>query len=58
MEFSDLGKICYFCNRQDYLPIKCDNCYKFFCSEHSSISSHNCPNVKKKKKIKKKKKKK
>jgi predicted nucleic acid binding AN1-type Zn finger protein len=50
MEFSDLGKMCNFCNRQDYLPIKCDNCHKFFCSEHSSMDSHKCQDIKKKKK--------
>ena len=49
MEFSDLGKICYFCKRQDYLPIECDNCHKFFCSEHSSMDSHKCSDIKKKK---------
>ena len=47
MEFSDLGKHCEFCKRQDYLPIKCNLCHKYFCKEHSSFDSHNCLEYKK-----------
>ena len=46
MDFSDLGKHCYYCNRQDYLPFQCDCCNKYFCKEH--WKEHNC----KKKEIK------
>lgn len=44
MEFDHLGKRCFLCNQQDFLPIECDLCNKFFCMEHSSIDSHQCPN--------------
>ena len=40
MDFSDLGKHCYYCNRQDYLPFQCDCCNKYFCKEH--WKEHNC----------------
>ena len=53
MEFDDLGKRCFLCNQQDYLPIKCDLCNKFFCLEHSSIDSHQCPEFYSKKIVKK-----
>ncbi len=53
MEFDDLGKRCFLCNQQDYLPIKCDLCNKFFCLEHSSIDSHQCPKFYCKKVVKK-----
>jgi hypothetical protein len=62
MEFDHLGKRCYMCHQQDFLPIECDLCNKFFCLEHSSIDSHQCPNfnsendIEKKQKSKKKKK--
>ena len=40
MEFTDLGKHCDFCNKQDYLPFNCDKCKKYFCKEH--WKQHNC----------------
>ena len=40
MEFSDLGKHCRFCNRQDFLPFKCNDCHNYFCKEH--WKDHNC----------------
>lgn len=44
MEFCDLGGICSFCKRQDFLPIKCNLCNKIFCKDHSSLEKHNCIN--------------
>lgn len=44
MEFDNLGKKCYMCHQQDFLPIECDLCNKFFCLNHSSIDYHQCPN--------------
>ena len=60
MEFYDLGERCFVCNRQDYMPIECFLCHKHFCSDHSSLTAHNCDNVinKKREKSKRKKKKK
>jgi len=51
MDFDNLGKRCFLCNQQDYLPIKCDLCNKFFCIKHSSIDSHHCPEFYSKKKV-------
>jgi len=48
MEFSDLGEHCSYCDHQDYLPIYCNYCKKYFCKEHSSYNSHNCQEFKKK----------
>lgn len=45
MEFSDLGKRCHYCNRQDYLPFQCDSCNNYFCKEHWKC--HNCNQKKK-----------
>ena len=45
MEFSDLGKSCHYCNRQDYLPFQCDSCNNYFCKEHWKC--HNCNQKKK-----------
>jgi predicted nucleic acid binding AN1-type Zn finger protein len=45
MEFSDLGAHCFKCNKQDYLPFKCNKCFKFFCLEHKSFDSHNCSSI-------------
>ena len=40
MEFSDLGKHCKFCNRQDFLPFRCNECQNYFCKDH--WKDHNC----------------
>ena len=40
MEFTDLGKHCSLCNRQDYLPFNCEKCKKYFCKEHWDL--HDC----------------
>lgn len=42
MEFIDLGGFCDLCKRQDFLPIKCNNCNKIFCKDHASLDNHNC----------------
>jgi hypothetical protein len=43
-EFSNLGTHCSFneCNRQDFLPIKCDLCELSYCREHGSYTGHKC----------------
>lgn len=40
-----LGKHCNdpTCRQKDYLPIKCKYCSIFYCADHYSIGSHNCP---------------
>ena len=53
MEFYDLGAICFVCNRQDYLPWKCNLCNKQFCKNH--IKDHKCINKISKKQKKQKK---
>lgn len=47
MEFPHLGKHCSeeFCNKLDFLPMKCDACGAIFCSEHFSYQSHSCPSA-------------
>ena len=40
MEFSNLGKHCHYCKQQDFLPIQCDKCNKYFCSTHAN--DHEC----------------
>jgi len=44
MEFPDLGRHCSysFCNRLDFLPVKCDACEKLFCKDHVRYDDHNC----------------
>jgi len=59
MEFSYLGKHCYKCSQQDYLPFLCKDCNHYYCLEHRF---HGCLDKtdtiivkrKKRKKIKKK----
>ncbi|KAL5582472.1 hypothetical protein UlMin_014914 [Ulmus minor] len=43
--FPDLGRHCQNpdCHQLDFLPFKCDGCHKFFCLEHRSYKSHECP---------------
>ncbi len=48
MEFSDVGKRCYHCNTQDYLPIQCPTCQQWFCSAHSLYEKHGCRIIQKK----------
>jgi len=45
MEFPDLGKHCSdsFCNRLDFLPVKCDACDKLYCKDHVRYEDHSCP---------------
>jgi len=40
MEFSDLGKHCSDCKRQDFLPFYCKKCEKYYCSDHRT--HHEC----------------
>lgn len=44
MEFPHLGKHCSqkYCNKLDFLPMKCDACGEIFCSEHFSYQTHSC----------------
>ncbi|XP_058811868.1 AN1-type zinc finger protein 2A [Topomyia yanbarensis] len=50
MEFPSLGKHCCekFCNKLDFLPMKCDACGDIFCSDHFSYRTHSCPSAYKK----------
>ncbi|CAI9111090.1 OLC1v1011228C1 [Oldenlandia corymbosa var. corymbosa] len=43
--FPDLGEHCQHsdCHQLDFLPFKCGGCHKFFCVEHRSYKSHECP---------------
>ena len=40
MEFSNLGKHCYSCSQQDFLPFSCEQCGNNFCKNH--ITQHSC----------------
>ena len=44
MEFPTLGRNCekLDCNKLDFLPIKCNFCKKYFCSEHALPEYHSC----------------
>uniref|UniRef100_A0A182N4L7 AN1-type domain-containing protein n=1 Tax=Anopheles dirus TaxID=7168 RepID=A0A182N4L7_9DIPT len=50
MEFPTLGKHCsdQYCNKLDFLPMKCDACGAIFCSDHFSYKDHACPSAYKK----------
>lgn len=39
MEFSNLGKHCFICRQQDFLPFFCNFCEKYYCLEHRN---HDC----------------
>ena len=43
-EFVNVGKHCELkdCNRQDYLPFKCNNCNRWFCIDHWGLDNHVC----------------
>lgn len=45
-----MGKHCSqkYCNKLDFLPMKCDACGEIFCSEHFSYQTHSCPSAYKK----------
>jgi len=45
-ELVNLGEHCSWpsCHRLDFLPIGCFHCKENFCSDHSSLDNHNCPN--------------
>lgn len=44
MELPHMGKHCSqnYCNKLDFLPMKCDACGEIFCSEHFSYQTHSC----------------
>lgn len=44
MEFTDIGVHCAVqsCNKQDFLPFKCDSCQLSFCLEHRTYMEHGC----------------
>jgi len=44
MEFEDLGAHCQHegCNQRDFLPFKCDTCFKSLCLLHRSYVAHEC----------------
>ena len=46
MEFSNLGKHCYICKQQDFLPFFCNYCKQHYCLEHRN---HDCNIITKKK---------
>lgn len=43
--FADLGRHCQHsdCHQLDFLPFKCYACHQFFCLDHRSCKSHDCP---------------
>ena len=47
MEFSNLGKHCFFCKQLDFLPFECDLCKNFFCKLHRTENKHECIKIKK-----------
>ena len=55
MELPEIGKQCALeiCNQLDFLPVKCNNCSKTFCKDHSSLDGHNCECLKSSTDIKK-----
>ncbi|ESP00020.1 hypothetical protein LOTGIDRAFT_113088 [Lottia gigantea] len=44
MELPDLGKHCSqaSCKQLDFLPMKCDCCFKIYCGDHVMYNSHSC----------------
>ncbi len=42
MEFSDVGKHCYYCKQQDFLPFQCERCQRYFCLTHKEPDAHEC----------------
>lgn len=44
MEFGDLGTHCgmEFCQQQDFLPFKCEFCFKVYCADHRRTEDHQC----------------
>lgn len=49
----DVGKLCCYCQRQDFLPFECKDCELYFCIKHRAPSAHKCTNEYKYKKEKK-----
>lgn len=45
MQDQGIGKHCHdsTCRQKDYLPIKCKYCNVYYCADHYSIDSHQCP---------------
>ena len=39
MEFSNVGKHCYICKQQDFLPFFCNFCEQYYCLKHRN---HDC----------------
>lgn len=37
-----VGKPCFVCGLNDFLPFTCDACSEVFCLDHRSYQSHNC----------------
>lgn len=61
MDFVNLGKHCFLCKFQCYLPHFCEHCKQYTCDEHRTCENHDCISIKKintkrKKQIKNKKK--
>ncbi|XP_055536436.1 AN1-type zinc finger protein 2A [Wyeomyia smithii] len=50
MELPHLGEHCSakYCNKLDFLPMKCDACGSIYCSDHFSYQSHACSSAYKK----------
>lgn len=38
-----VGKHCFACKCNDFLPFQCDGCKRFFCAEHREYGHHDCP---------------
>jgi len=44
-EFSNLGAHCAVCRQQDFLPFRCTDCARNFCSDHRTPADHKCPSL-------------
>ncbi|RHZ64771.1 hypothetical protein Glove_320g55 [Diversispora epigaea] len=47
MELPNIGRHCAHtdCKLLDYLPIKCQNCQNYYCSDHFKPNQHSCINL-------------
>jgi hypothetical protein len=43
MELPHIGATCVVCNRNDYLPFKCQHCTKIVCIDHKEDHGADCP---------------
>lgn len=43
MELPHIGQVCVICQRNDYLPFRCDYCDKVVCIDHKTDHGQECP---------------